>query len=69
MMFTTVLLTSLFTLLAAANSLSFFGGKDQRPLEDTYPVPGENPLDFCQKPDNYSLTITNVDLTPNPPSP
>ena len=69
MMLAPILLTYLFSLLAAANSLSFFGGKEQRPVQDDYPVPGENPLEFCQKPDNYLLTINNVDLTPNPPSP
>lgn len=64
----TIILTSLFSFLVAANSRSFFGS-DQKPLNDDYPVPGENPLKFCQNPDDYSLTINNVDLIPNPPSP
>jgi len=29
-------------------------------------VPGDNPLEFCQDPIDHILTITNVDLDPNP---
>lgn len=34
-----------------------------------YPVNGENPLQYCAKPDNYKLEIESVDLAPNPPLP
>ncbi|KAL6717167.1 Phosphatidylglycerol/phosphatidylinositol transfer protein [Lecanora helva] len=65
---TITLLTLLFSAFATSNSLSFFGG-DQQVLDEDLKVPGDNPLYYCQKTDNYSLTIDKVDLTPNPPSP
>lgn len=37
--------------------------------EENYPVKGENPLQYCAKPDNYRLEIESVDLAPNPPLP
>lgn len=39
-------------------------------LDDSYEVPGDNPLLFCQDPsaENYILTIDSVDLDPNPPA-
>jgi hypothetical protein len=36
-------------------------------VSDELSVPGENPLTFCNPPDNYILNIDSVDLTPNPP--
>lgn len=36
---------------------------------EKYPVHGDNPLQYCAKPDNYKLEIKSVDLTPNPPLP
>lgn len=57
-----------FASLAASKSLSFFGN-NQNVLDNDLEVPGDNPLEFCQKTDDYSLTINKVDLTPNPPSP
>jgi len=68
MKLTTTLLPLFLSSFAAAKSLSFFGS-EQKVLDDDLSVPGANPLKFCQKTDNYSLTISNVDLTPNPPSP
>ena len=62
------LISLLLSSLAAANSLSFFGS-DQHVLDDELDVPGDNPLEFCQKDNKYTLTINKVDLTPNPPSP
>lgn len=64
----TSLLLLLLSAFAAANSLSFFG-TDQKVLDDDLKVPGDNPLEFCQKDDKYTLTINKVDLTPNPPAP
>ncbi len=68
MKFLGILPALLLASCAASSSLSFFRG-DQRVLEDDLSVPGANPLEFCQKDDKYTLTITKVDLTPNPPSP
>ncbi len=64
----TAVLTILYLSLATARSLSLFAS-DQHVLDDDLSVPGENPLMFCQKADDYTLTISMVDLTPNPPSP
>lgn len=38
--------------------------------EDTFSVPGDNPLFFCNNPEDekYILTVDNVDLDPNPPT-
>ena len=68
MKLTTTLLPLLLSSSAASKSLSFFGG-DQHVLDDDLDVPGDNPLEFCQKDNKYTLTIDKVDLTPNPPSP
>ncbi|KAL8838220.1 MAG: hypothetical protein Q9170_002210 [Blastenia crenularia] len=49
-------------------SRSFLFAPDQQTLVDSStPVPGDNPLDFCSDPDDFILTIENVDLSPNPP--
>lgn len=60
-----------FSALASVSArVSFFGGDDQIRLqlnEDPTPVPGSNPLLFCDKPEDYLLDIKNVDLLPNPP--
>ncbi|KAI4263320.1 MAG: hypothetical protein L6R42_001533 [Xanthoria sp. 1 TBL-2021] len=49
-------------------SKSFHFGNQQQPLvDDSPPVPGDNPLSFCADPSDYILTIDNVDLDPNPP--
>jgi len=47
------------------------GGKGQSILKSDdpeFPVPGDNPLQFCESPSEYILEITNVDLKPNPPA-
>lgn len=64
----TVLIPLLLSSFAAAKSLSLLGG-DQKILDGDLDVPGDNPLEFCQKDNTYTLTINKVDLTPNPPSP
>jgi len=61
------------TLLALALSslatASMFGAS-QKVLDDRkLAVPGENPLEYCEETDAYTLAISNVDLTPNPPLP
>jgi len=63
----TSLLAVCASALAAAKSLTLFG--DQQVLDSKLTVPGENPLEFCQESSEYSLTITKVDLDPNPPLP
>ena len=68
MKITTTLLPLLLSSLAASSSLSFFRS-DQQVLDESLKVPGDNPLEFCAKSDDYILTISNVDLKPNPPSP
>lgn len=35
--------------------------------DETFTVPGKNPLNFCADPRDYILAIDHVDLTPNPP--
>lgn len=68
MKFTTTLLPLLLSSLAASSSLSFFRS-DQQVLDEKLSVPGDNPLEFCASSDDYILTISNVDLKPNPPLP
>lgn len=38
-------------------------------LEDSYKVPGDNPLYYCEDPESskYILEVENVDIDPNPP--
>ena len=68
MKLTTTLLPLVLSSLAVSSSFSFFGS-DQQVLDDDLEVPGDNPLKFCAKSDDYILTISNVDLEPNPPLP
>ena len=62
------LLTLSFASLATSSSLSFFRS-EQQVLDEDLKVPGDNPLTFCAKSDEFILTINNVDLDPNPPLP
>jgi len=68
MKLTTSLLPLFLSSLATSSSLSFFGS-DQQVLDENLKVPGDNPLEFCDKNDDFILTIDNVDLDPNPPQP
>lgn len=52
-----------------AASLPLFGQSPIKSLEDTFPVAGENPLEYCADPENDILEIVSVNLTPNPPLP
>jgi hypothetical protein len=38
-------------------------------VSEDFPVEGDNPLGFCNNPEDYSLEIKSVDLSPNPPKP
>ncbi|MCJ1231883.1 Phosphatidylglycerol/phosphatidylinositol transfer protein [Toensbergia leucococca] len=68
MRFTTALLPLLLSPLVTSKSLSLFGS--QAVLGSaTQDVPGENPLQYCQPVfDKDILTISYVNLSPNPPS-
>lgn len=68
MKFFTTLLPLFLSSLATSSSFSFFAN-DQQVLDDGLNVPGDNPLTFYANPDDFILTINNVDLDPNPPSP
>jgi len=59
----------LITLLASAGLAAAAVFKLQEPIgvQGGPSVPGDNPLTFCESPDSDILTITNVDLEPNPP--
>lgn len=67
MKLTASFLPLVFASLAASTSL--FSSGQTILVDDDLNVPGENPLKFCQNPDRYTLTISGVDLTPNPPLP
>ena len=54
--------------LPALATASFFGG-GQKVLDEALAVPGENPLEFCEEANDYTLEIEKVDLSPNPPKP
>jgi hypothetical protein len=63
---------ALLSLGFSASAITFEFNR-QNPLVITeedpeYPVPGDNPLLFCADPDDYLLTISKVDLAPNPPA-
>ncbi|CAF9904688.1 MAG: Phosphatidylglycerol/phosphatidylinositol transfer protein [Alectoria fallacina] len=68
MKLTPTLLLLFLSSFATSNSLSFFSS-NQQVLDENHKVPGDNPLEFCDKSDDYILTINNVDLEPNPPLP
>lgn len=63
------LLLSSAPLQVWAASLPLFGQSPIKSLEDTFPVAGENPLEYCADPENDILEIVSVNLTPNPPVP
>lgn len=62
-----LLSTLLLVPLAAALSIGTLN--DVHALDANYPVPGDQPLNFCQDPSDYILEVHNVDLVPNPPVP
>lgn len=67
----------LFTLLAStllasavtARSSIFGSSIEVAPYDDALKVPGENPLQHCQDPEDDILDLKSVDLDPNPPLP
>jgi len=63
---------SVLVLALSTHASSFFSGgsKNQHILvgdDDALRVPGENPLVYCNPPEEYLLEIEKVDLQPNPP--
>ena len=70
-----MLLPRVLALLNLGLSVSAFAFEinHQSPLlvtkdDPDFPVPGDNPLEFCASPADYLLEIDNVDLSPNPPA-
>lgn len=65
-----LILLPLATLALAASALRINVDLPQVGIQDDNPlkIPGENPLEFCEDPADFILTIKKVDLDPNPPS-
>lgn len=58
-------------LASSATALSFGLGSKSSGLtaaDDSFAVPGENPLVHCQDPADDILAVKSVDLDPNPPA-
>jgi len=54
-------------LLASALSIYSPSSSDVTTQDAAFPVPGNQPLNYCQDPKNYIAEVFTVDLTPNPP--
>ncbi|KAF2663209.1 hypothetical protein BT63DRAFT_380452 [Microthyrium microscopicum] len=59
-------------LAVSASAISLFSssntqGQIRLSADEPNPVPGDNPLLFCEEPSKYILQIDNVDISPNPP--
>ncbi|KAJ5133317.1 hypothetical protein N7476_003454 [Penicillium atrosanguineum] len=65
----TLLLTA--PLVSAASLPSLFDPSQVtiKTAEPQFPVEGDNPLEYCQNPENHILKIESVNLSPNPPQP
>lgn len=64
--------TALLLAPVLASALSISGlssSSDSSALDANFPVPGDQPLNFCKDPKDYILEVHNVDLIPNPPVP
>lgn len=64
-----LLATLLLPILATSLSLGTYSSSDQTALDADFPVPGDQPLNFCKDPKDYILEVHHVDLIPNPPVP
>ena len=63
-------LVFLLAAIASVQAGSWFGSSpDIAPFEDKLDVPGDNPLQHCQDPEDDILDLEEVDLDPNPPQP
>lgn len=69
MRFSSILAALTFSSSISAAALWGGSSNDQLVLADDEPlkVPGANPLVFCENPEKNLLTISKVDLDPNPP--
>jgi len=67
MRFFSVITGALLASSAAAFSVST-AKNAQNALADDLSVPGDNPLNYCAKPEDNILEIEKVDLSPNPPT-
>lgn len=61
--------TLLLAPLVASLSIHSSSSDDASALDAAFPVPGDQPLNFCKDPKDYILEIHHVDLIPNPPVP
>ena len=64
-----LLLASVLATAVSARASLFGSSPDIAPWDETLDVPGENPLQHCQVPEDDILTLESVDLDPNPPKP
>lgn len=64
---TTIILVASASVATSINLL--FAGNTQHALSDTKgaSIPGDNPLTYCEPPDDYILDIDYINITPNPP--
>jgi hypothetical protein len=68
MRFSSAIIAVLSAGLAPALAMSIFPGGEQSVLGDDNKIPGESPLELCDKShDNDIIHIESVDLAPNPP--
>ena len=61
--------TALLPLALSCFATASIFGDSQKVLDSELAVPGDNPLEYCAETDDYTLTISKVDLNPNPPLP
>ncbi len=56
-------------LVSTASGLSLFGGDQAVVADDDLKIPGESPLELCPGVEHADdiVSITSVDLLPNPP--
>ncbi|KAK5138102.1 Phosphatidylglycerol/phosphatidylinositol transfer protein [Meristemomyces frigidus] len=59
--------SSLLATAVAARATLFGSAPALAPWDDALNVPGANPLQHCKDPKDDILTLTSVDLDPNPP--
>ncbi|KAK4544026.1 hypothetical protein LTR36_004524 [Oleoguttula mirabilis] len=67
MKFFAVAASALLATSVSARSTLFGRSPAVAPFDDSLSVPGENPLQHCQNPENDILTLQSVNLDPNPP--
>lgn len=63
------LISALLLTPLLASALSLGKTSTVEPAQCEFPVPGDQPLCYCEDPANYILKDVNVTLSPNPPKP